>query len=175
VSGVFELPAQELASGALDMAIGPFPQSPHHPTGVIVSAPLYVDRLVCVAREKHPAIKRTLSPAQFLAASHVVVYYPPGGVGIVDQLLIQRGGQRRKVAMEVPHFVTAVFAAGQTDLVATVNSRIAEHLRRVAGVRVLPFPFESPKLGYSLYWHGRQTADPAHTWLREVIVEASGG
>lgn len=173
VSGVFELPSQELASGALDMAIGPFPQSPHHSTGVIVSAPLYVDGLACVAREKHPTIKRTLSQAQFLAASHVVVYYPPGGVGIVDQLLIQRGGQRRKVAMEVPHFITAVFTAGQTDLVATVNSRVGNHLRRVAGVRVLPFPFESPKMNYSLYWHGRQTADPAHTWLREVIVEAA--
>jgi DNA-binding transcriptional LysR family regulator len=173
VSGVFELPQAELASGALDMAIGPFPQSPHHSTGVIVAAPLYVDNLVCVAREKHPVIKRTLSPAQFLAASHVVVYYPPGGVGIVDQLLIQRGGQRRKVAMEVPHFMTALFAVGETDLVATVNSRVANHLRRAAGVRVLPFPFESPKMNYSLYWHGRQTADPAHTWLRQVIVKAA--
>lgn len=173
VSGVFELPQQELASGALDMAIGPFPQSAHHSNGVIVAAPLYVDHLVCVASEKHPTIKRTLSQARFLAASHVVVYYPPGGVGIVDQLLIQRGGQRRKVAMEVPHFITAVFAAGQTNLVATVNSRVANHLRREAGVRVLPFPFESPKLNYGLYWHGRQTADPAHTWLRGVIIEAA--
>jgi DNA-binding transcriptional LysR family regulator len=174
VTGVFELPTEELASGALDMAIGPFPQGAHLPSGVIVSAPLYVDRLVCVAREKHPKIKRTLSQAQFMEASHVVVYYPPGGIGIVDQLLIQRGGERRKVAMEVPHFMTAVFAAGQTDLVATVNSRIANQLRRLAGVRVFPFPFESPKMNYGLYWHGRQTADPAHTWLREVIIEAAG-
>lgn len=176
VNGVFELPTQELASGALDMAIGPFPQSAHQPSGlsgVIVSAPLYVDQLVCVARDKHPTIKRMLSPAQFLEASHVVVYYPPGGMGIVDQLLVQRGGQRRKVAMEVPHFMTAVFAAGQTDLLASVNSRVAEHLRRAAGVRVLKFPFESPRMSYGLYWHGRQTADPAHAWLRQVIVEAA--
>lgn len=174
VSGVFELPAAELASGALDLAIGPFPQGAHHTTGLIVSAPLYVDHLVCVAREKHPKIKRTLTQAQFLEASHVVVYYPPGGMGIVDQLLVQRGsGQRRKVAMEVPHFITAVFAAGETDLVATVNSRIGERLRRAAGVRVYPFPFESPKMSYGLYWHGRQTADPAHTWLRDVIIEES--
>ncbi|HEY7638553.1 MAG TPA: LysR family transcriptional regulator [Steroidobacteraceae bacterium] len=174
VSGVFELPTAELASGALDMAIGPFPQGAHHATGLIVSAPLYVDDLVCVVREKHPMIKRSLSQAQFLEASHVVVYYPPGGVGIVDQLLMQRGGgRRRKVAMEVPHFITAAFAAGNTDLVATMNSRIAEHLRRVAGLRVLPFPFESPKMSYSLYWHGRQTADPAHTWLRAIIIEAA--
>ena len=130
VSGVFELPAQELASGALDMAIGPFPQGAHHPGGVIVSAPLYIDHLVCVVREKHPAIKRSLSQGQFMEASHVVVYYPPGGMGIVDQLLMQRGGQPRKVAMEVPHFVTAAFAVGQTDLVASMSSRVAKRLRR---------------------------------------------
>ena len=176
VSGVFELPAQELASGTLDMAIGAFPQNAHQPSGlsgVIVSAPLYVDRLVCVARDRHPTIKRTLSQAQFMEASHVVVYYPPGGLGIVDQLLVQRGGRQRKVAMEVPHFITAAFAAGQTDLIATMNSRVANHLRRPAGVRVFPFPFESPKMNYGLCWHGRQTADPAHTWLRQVIIEAA--
>lgn len=176
VSGVFELPTQELASGALDMAIGPFPQNAHVPSGVsgvIVSAPLYVDHLVCVAREKHPTIKRSLSPAQFLDAAHVVVYYPPGGMGIVDQLLMQRSGQQRKVAMEVPHFVTAAFAVGQTDLIATMNFRVAEQLRRPAGIRVFRFPFESPKMKYGLYWHGRQTADPAHAWLRGVIMVAA--
>lgn len=173
VSGVFELPTQELASGALDMAIGPFPHGAHHPSGVVVSAPLYVDHLVCVARESHPTIKRSLSQGQFMEASHVVVYYPPGGTGIVDQLLIQRGGQRRKVAMEVPHFITAVFAAGQTDLVASVNSRIAGHLRRQAGVRVFKFPFESPQMNYGLYWLWRHTTDPAHAWLREVIIKAA--
>jgi DNA-binding transcriptional LysR family regulator len=173
VSGVFEMPTQELASGALDMAIGPFPQGAHQPSGVIVSAPLYADRLVCVARANHPTIKRTLSQAQFLDAYHVVVYYPEGDMGIVDQLLIQRGGPRRKIAMTVPHFITAAFAAGQSDLIASMNSRVAEHLRRPAGIRVLEFPFESPKMSYGLYWHGRQTADPAHTWLRQVIIEAA--
>jgi DNA-binding transcriptional LysR family regulator len=140
---------------------------------VIVSAPLYADRLVCVARANHPTIKRTLSQAQFLDAYHVVVYYPEGDMGIVDQLLIQRGGPRRKIAMTVPHFITAAFAAGQSDLIASMNSRVAEHLRRPAGIRVLEFPFESPKMSYGLYWHGRQTADPAHTWLRQVIIEAA--
>jgi DNA-binding transcriptional LysR family regulator len=173
VSGVFEMPTQELASGALDMAIGPFPQGAHQPSGVIVSAPLYSDQLVCVTRENHPTIKRTLSQAQFLEAYHVVVYYPEGDMGIVDQLLMQRGAQRRKIAMTVPHFITAAFAAGQSDLIATMNSRVAEHLRRPAGIRVLKFPFESPKMNYGLYWHGRQTADPAHTWLREVIIDAA--
>lgn len=173
VAGVFELPTDELESGALDLAIGPFPHGAHHPTSVIVSSPLYVDRLVCVARKDHPVIKRSLSAAQFLDASHVVIYYPASGFGIVDQLLMNRGERRRKVAMEVPHFMTAIFAAGQSDLVASVTSRVARHLSAAAGVRVFKFPFESPALSYSLNWHGRQSGDPAHAWLRQLIIDAA--
>jgi DNA-binding transcriptional LysR family regulator len=173
VAGVFELPVEELDSGALDFAIGPFPRGAHQPGGTIASASAYVDRLVCVARSGHPDIKRSLSAAQFLAASHVVVYYPISGSGIVDRLLMERGEQKRKIAMEVPHFSTAVFAAGQSDLVASVPSRIAKHLTSAAGVRTFKFPFAAPELSYSLHWHSRHTADPAHTWLRQLILETA--
>lgn len=175
VAGVFELPAEELESGALDFAIGPFPRGAHQPGGAIAFAPLYTDRLVCVARSGHPRIKRSLSAAQFLEASHAVMYYPANGVGFVDQLLMERGGQRRKVAMEVSHFTTAIFAAGQSDVIASVSSRIAKHLSAAAGVRVFKFPFPAPALSYSVHWHSRHTADPAHAWLRQLITDAAVG
>jgi DNA-binding transcriptional LysR family regulator len=175
VAGVFELPAEELESGALDFAIGPFPRGAHQPGGAIASTPLYVDHLVCVARVGHPHIKRALSAAQFLESSHVVIYYPASGAGIVDQLLVERGEQRRKIAMEVSHFTTAVFAAAQSDLIASVNSRIARHLSVPARVRIFKFPFPAPALNYSLHWHSRHTADPAHAWLRQLIADAAVG
>jgi len=53
------------------------------------------------------------------------------------------------------------------------SDRVRTKRPRAAGVRVLKFPFESPKMNYGMYWHGRQTTDPAHTWLREVIIEAA--
>lgn len=173
VAGVFELPVEELESGALDFAMGPFPRGAHQPGGTIASTAAYVDRLVCVARNGHPTIKRSLSAAQFLDASHVVVYYPASGAGIVDRLLTERGEQQRKVAMEVPHFSTAIFTAGQSDLLASVPARIAKHLSGVSGVRLLKFPFPAPEFSYSLHWHSRQSGDPAHTWLRQLILETA--
>jgi DNA-binding transcriptional LysR family regulator len=173
VAGVFELPVEELESGALDFALGPFPRGAHQPGGSIASAAAFVDRLVCIARNGHPSVKRSPSSAQFLDASHVVVYYPASGAGIVDRLLTERGERQRKITMEVPHFSTAIFAAGQSDLLASVPSRIAKHLSGASGVRIFKFPFPAPELSYSLHWHSRHTGDPAHTWLRQLILDTA--
>lgn len=169
VSGLFDLPAQELEAGTLDLAIGPFVRSTHSSAGLTV-APLYEDHFVCAVRRNHSSIKRSLSLAQFLELQHVVVYYAPQGIGMIDQLLMERG-QKRKIAMEVPHYMTAMFAAGQTDLIVSVPARFARHVSAAAGLRLLKFPLPA-RLGYGLHWHSRHTNDPAHAWLRQLIIDA---
>jgi DNA-binding transcriptional LysR family regulator len=173
VAGVFEAPTEDLASGALDLAIGPFARGAHA-TGGLISSPLYVERIACVVRSGHPRIRRSLSKAQFLDAAHVVVYYPPSGKGMIDQLLAERGEQRR-IAAEAPHFLTAMLIAAQTDLLATVSGSVAHRFGRAMDLRVHKFPFPQPKLCVNLWWHDRQTADPVHTWLRRVIIETAAG
>lgn len=171
VAGAFELPAEELEAGTLDFAIGPFAR-PTHSTSGLTFMPLYTDHLVCVARKGHPHIKQSLSAAQFLELPHVVVYYAAQGAGMIDQLLVARG-ERRRVAMEVPHFTTAIFTVGQSDLIASMASRFATRLGATAGVRIFKFPVPAPVMNFGLYWHSRHTADPAHAWLRQLIVEAA--
>jgi hypothetical protein len=74
---------------------------------------------------------------------------------IVSPLKYEQSGEEFDgVPQILPHFVTAAFAAGQTNLVASMNSRIAEHLRRAAGLRLFPFPFESPKMNYGFAKEG---------------------
>lgn len=172
VAGAFELPAAELEAGTLDFAIGPFSRPTHSSSG-LTFLPLYTDHFVCVARKGHPRLKHSVSMAQFLELSHVVVYYAAQGVGMIDQLLMARG-EKRKIAMEVPHFTTAMFTVGQSDLIASISSRFAAHLGAAAGVRTFEFPLPAPAMNYGLYWHGRHTADPAHTWLRQLIADAAG-
>jgi DNA-binding transcriptional LysR family regulator len=38
-------------------------------------------------------------------------------------------------------------------------------------IRMLPLPFEVPHTQEVLLWHKRHESDPAHTWLREMIVK----
>lgn len=169
VAGLFDLPAQELEAGTLDLAIGPFVRSTHSSAGLTV-APLYEDHFVCAVRRNHPTVKHSLSLARFLELQHVVVYYAAQGVGMIDQLLLEHGG-KRKVAMEAPHYVTAMFAAGQTDFIVSAPARLARHLSAAAGLRLLEFPLPM-RLSYGLHWHGRHGNDPAHRWLRQLVIDA---
>jgi len=42
---------------------------------------------------------------------------------------------------------------------------------RVAGVRVLPCPFDAVPITETFWWHPMYRTDPAHIWLREVLAE----
>ena len=46
---------------------------------------------------------------------------------------------------------------------------LAGQLRR-QGLVLKPFPGELPGLEMHLYWHRDQSADPAHSWLRQRVL-----
>jgi DNA-binding transcriptional LysR family regulator len=56
--------------------------------------------------------------------------------------------------------------------VATVPERQTGALRDRMHTFRLPFP--APELTISLLWHPRQDADPAHRWLRALVLETCG-
>jgi DNA-binding transcriptional LysR family regulator len=37
-------------------------------------------------------------------------------------------------------------------------------------VKTFPLPFEAPPLHEILLWHKRHESDPAHRWLRDLVV-----
>jgi DNA-binding transcriptional LysR family regulator len=38
-------------------------------------------------------------------------------------------------------------------------------------VKTFPLPFETPPMHEVLLWHKRNETDPAHAWLRDLVVE----
>lgn len=170
VPTMFALPQDELASGAFDFAIGPFPL-PLTPQSGLHSLPLFQDRWVCVIRKGHPVVKRRLSLSQFVSLKHVPIAYPLGeGRGMVDKLLADRG-LKRTVATTVAHFISAPFYAANSDCITLVPSRLAKYVARFLPVRVFPVPFAQPPLEFSLIWHARMHSEPAHIWVRKLIAD----
>ena len=70
-------------------------------------------------------------------------------------------------------FLLAPFLLQGTDLVAVVPERAAGHLRRTAAVRFLEPPLPLPSITEMLWWNPRHTIDPAHAWLRRLIMETA--
>ena len=79
-------------------------------------------------------------------------------------------GRERTLAGVVGGFSTAVAMDRASDLVANVPERHTGTLR--AGMYTVALPFTTPEFTVSLLWHPRLHADPAHRWLRGLIVEA---
>ena len=77
----------------------------------------------------------------------------------------------RRVALRVPNFLGVAFVVEHTDVLVTIPTRLAEMLSEHGRFRIHPLPFEVPHTQEVLLWHKRHEADPAHTWLREMIVK----
>lgn len=134
---------------------------------------LWRDDFVCVLRDGHPmARKRALSLDEWLALRHVLVA-PRGTRGsLVDDVLAAMGRSRR-VALIVPQFLLAPPAVAHSDLAWTAPASIARELAASHKLVIKPVPFEID--GFSLYlrWHDRFDRDPAHRWLRELLVDCT--
>ncbi len=66
-------------------------------------------------------------------------------------------------------FSTALALARTCDLIASVPERHTVNLR--AGMHSFALPFETPEITVSLLWHPRMDADPAHHWLRGLMLD----
>ncbi len=165
--------SEQLASGELDLAIAP---------GLIGKPDLHAealwkDRLVTLVGDGNPLLK-SMTLESFAAADHIVdaghVRVLPDGKGasLVDTILAA-SGLRRRIAMVLPHSAGIPYVVAATDLVATLPSKIVEHIVAVPGVRILPAPLPPVEVSPHLFWHQRTEHSPLRTWLRWVIKEAA--
>ncbi len=159
---------EDLRHGRLDLALGYYPSMPRdlHSTSLLTD-----DRFSCLVRKNHPAFKRRLTRAGFLAATHVEVFSPTGEA-IERRLEFKR--IHRKVSVRVASFVSASAIIAQTDWIVTVPTIFALHAPSMFPVRRLDFPIsmrgvqEAP-VQLFMVWHDRCHSDALQQWLRSVL------
>jgi LysR family transcriptional regulator, mexEF-oprN operon transcriptional activator len=154
-----------LDSGEIDLACGVFPEDISWHKEQF----LFKENYVCVCRRNHPVIGDSLSLAEYLGVSHLLVSIQEDLVGRVDMLLAEQN-LKRHIALSIPHFLTAPFILAQTDLVAALAQRIAVSFVQHQDVKLLPMPF--PITGFSVFmrWHHTTETSPACQWLRSVVL-----
>lgn len=145
-------------------------------TGVVVTTmgpevraqALFRDRFVGVVRLGHPLIQCEMTPARYAAGRHIGISRKGLEMGAIDEAL-SRFGLAREIGVIVGGFSTAVAMARAGDLIASVPERHTGTLR--AEMYTFTLPFATPEFTVSLLWHPRFHADPAHRWLRGLVVE----
>ena len=132
---------------------------------------LYRDRFIAAVREGHPLLAEAgITPERYAACDHVVMSRHGRKEGPADVALAEMG-LARNVAVTVPSFGAALSIAAATDLVALVPASYFERLRAQSRLRSFPLPMRTEQITISQMWHPRMDRDPAHRWLRGMVLE----
>jgi DNA-binding transcriptional LysR family regulator len=129
---------------------------------------LFRDRFVGVVRLVHPLCQGEITPTRYATGRHIGITRLGLEMWPIDEAL-SLIGLERKIAAIVGEFSTAVAMSRDSDLIASVPERHTGSLR--AGMHTFPLPFKTPEFTVSLLWHPRFHADPAHRWLRSLVIE----
>jgi DNA-binding transcriptional LysR family regulator len=140
------------------------------PPGHLVVEKLFDDRMTCIVSRNHPANRAELPTLdEYVSMKHMLISRTGTRIGLIDDWLAEKGLERR-IALIVPHFLSAPFIVANTDMSLSLPERIAEKFVDLAPLRVLPVPFDLPSYDLVMVWHPLRENDPTHRWLREQIL-----
>jgi LysR family transcriptional regulator, nod-box dependent transcriptional activator len=135
----------------------------------IHSMPLRSVKWVCAVSEDHPTVKDSLTLEEYVGLQHM--FGRPGGyTGTADTLVRHLLGIDIRIHMTLPSLLQLPLALPGSTLAATLPERVAQLYTPALPIKILPLPFDVPRTQEVLLWHKRHEPDPAHSWLRELIV-----
>ena len=137
-----------------------------------MSEPVAQDRLALVMRRDHPAAGRAWSMADYGRFNHVSISLLGDGSSELDSILAAAGVTRR-IAMTTPHFMAALAAVSQTDLVTTISRTFAERFAESFNLVLQDPPFAQTQLTMTLVWSRVRANDPLLAWIRGLIRDAA--
>lgn len=152
--------------GETDMALGVFPEPV--PDELHMHT-LFVERFACLADSSTLPENGVLDLNAWLERPHVLVAMHAGIDNEIGQALAREGLSRR-VAMTLPHWGVANELIAGTDLILTVARRSLEAVNVGPRLQVFEPPLAIAPFEFKLIWHQRREADPAHSWLRKMIM-----
>ncbi|MBO6527562.1 LysR family transcriptional regulator [Erythrobacter sp.] len=148
----------DLETGVLSGRIGP----------EVRSRRLFEDRYVTVTSCGHPTASQQIDTEALCQFGYVGLYREEAEEHFVENAM-RRAGIEQAPSAIVASYGAAIALARQSELIALVPRIHTQGLQ--AGVAVTELPFEASPFSISLLWHPRLDADPAHRWLRSVVVE----
>lgn len=158
----------ELRSGAGDLALGFVPGLE---TGFLAQS-LYSQDWVCLVGAAHPHVRRSLTRGQFATLGHVTIGQGTGATLLEERLV--DAGIRRDAVLTVPGVLGLPAILASSQLVATVPRHVGTVLAHDPRIRLTACPIDVGTFVVRSYWHARFDGDPAHQWLRRLVVDLFG-
>ncbi|WP_179106891.1 LysR family transcriptional regulator [Variovorax sp. KK3] len=166
----------DLEEGGIDLVVAFIRDAPPG----LRFTPLLRQPMRVIAAAGHPEVQGRLTRAQYARYPHV--FYALGRTGastlesVVDEAL-EHAGMARTIGARVSSTLVSPGLVAQSDMLATLPERIAQHFAVVWQLQVLEPPLALEDVSTSMFWHERMHHNPAHRWLRqqfELIARTMG-
>ncbi|CAO4186093.1 hypothetical protein CLBKND_04861 [Methylorubrum aminovorans] len=155
----------ELDADQIDLGIGIITEGQaHHKLRA-----LYRFGYLCLFNADLLGVPTPLSLDDYLRFPHIMTSMTGTDRGVVDIALAAIGRQRQLVAT-TPRFTTVAFHVQAAPVIATMVDELAKSFAAQLGLTTSPVPVPLDEFTYSMVWHASYDQDPAHRWLREVLV-----
>ena len=126
-------------------------------------------RWVCAVDRDHPTVGDSISTEQYFSLPHVFGR-PNGYTATAEELVRRLLDVEITVHITVPSLLHLPLVLRGTRLIATLPERVAQMFAGTLPIKTFALPIETPALNEILLWHKRNDSDPAHTWLRDLLV-----
>lgn len=155
----------ELDADRIDMGIGVITEGQaHHKV-----RSLYQFGYLCLFNAELLEVQAPLSLEDYLRFPHIMTSVTGAESGVVD-LALDAMGKRRRLAATTPRFTTVAFHVKAAPLITTMVDELALDFASQLGLATSPVPLPLDAYTISMVWHASYDHDPAHRWLREVMV-----
>ncbi len=155
----------ELDADQVDLGIGVITEGQaHHKL-----RSLYRFGYLCLFNPDLLGVAVPLSLDDYLRFPHIMTSMTGTDHGVVDVALAAIG-KRRRLAATTPRFTTVAFHVQAAPVITTMVDELALGFAAQLGLATSPVPVPLDEFTISMVWHSSYDQDPAHRWLREVLV-----
>lgn len=136
---------------------------------------LFHDQQTCLVNENHPALMALENGVwditSYLNYKHLQVCCEGDKFWALDYYL-EKQGKQRNIFSTLPDFYGAASVCAHSDLIFTLPSSFVPHAQKLYPLKQIPLPFVFSEMAYALLWHQRNTDEPGHKWVKEMICRS---
>jgi|SRR5450631_3394106 DNA-binding transcriptional LysR family regulator len=161
--------ADHLEQGDIDLFVG----AAEDAAGGLVGQTLFEDEFVTAQRRGHPRGKRDMTLDEFCRLDHLLISTAGGHFsGMIDNALAEIG-RERQVSISIQSYALAPLVLTSSDCVCTLPRRFLQRFDQVLDLFEPPLSLST--FGMQMFWHPKMRTDPAHKWLRKLVLQVAKG
>ncbi|AGB73531.1 MULTISPECIES: LysR family transcriptional regulator [Rhizobium] len=134
-------------------------------------AKLFEERLVCVGCGRNQELSQPLTFDRYMSMGHVAAKFGNSRRPSIEEWYLLEHGFKRRIEVVVQGFSMILPVLSNTNRIATVPLRLAQHFAEVLPLRIMDLPLPLPPFTEAVQWPALQNSDPASLWMRGILLQ----